>query len=70
MFIDYYLPGKSDVTFQVLDVSGKVVMDKHWTSIEGGITTQRLELGDIAAGTYVFRMVSAGLVRSKKWIKN
>lgn len=70
VFIDYYLPGKSDVTFQVLDVSGKVIMDKHWKSIEGGITTQRLELVDIASGTYVFRMESAGLVRSKKWVKN
>jgi hypothetical protein len=68
-YIDFYLPQTSDVEFQILDLSGKIVCRQSWKGIPNGITTQKLDLVGLSQGTYVFRLESNGLVRTKNWIK-
>lgn len=63
--VNYFLPVAAPVTVELLDANGKVVRVVQESRSGAGFNVATFSTKDLAAGTYVLRLTSDGVVRTK-----
>lgn len=58
--VNYTLADAQDVTIEIVDLSGRVVMTRTENGMQAGAQRTEIALGEIAAGSYVLRVRTAG----------
>lgn len=69
LHIDYFLPVADEVTIELVDVSGKVVKTISAGRVGAGYNSAVISTNDLVEGTYIVRMTSGGITRSKTVVK-
>ncbi|NQX91920.1 MAG: T9SS type A sorting domain-containing protein, partial [Flavobacteriales bacterium] len=62
----FTLPNASEVTYEVTDMLGKVVLSENLGTVSAGTATQTLNLQGMEAGLYMVRVNAAGSVATMK----
>lgn len=60
--VDYYAARASDVEFRLFTIGGQMVLQDHFSVAGQGTYKQRLELGDLPSGLYLYQMSLDGEV--------
>lgn len=63
--VQYFLPVAGAVTLELIDANGKVVRVQNSDRTGAGFSTSTIETAGLASGSYVLRMTSAGVTRTK-----
>jgi hypothetical protein len=64
--VPYFLPAAASITIELMDVNGKLIsVPVNHLNQQAGFGSQTISTSGLAAGTYVIRMNSAGVVRTK-----
>jgi len=66
--IDFALTKTSDVSFDVFDMSGRLVQEVYHGSLPAGYHTVEIDASDLPAGVYLYRLVTDGFVGTKKMV--
>ncbi|HTF06419.1 MAG TPA: T9SS type A sorting domain-containing protein [Bacteroidia bacterium] len=63
--ISYFLPAAGETTLELVDANGKVVRVIQNSRAGAGFNTAAMSTQDLAAGTYVLRLTSGGVSKTK-----
>jgi hypothetical protein len=63
--VQYFLPAAGTVVLELIDANGKVVRVVNSDRAGAGFNTTVMETKNLAAGSYILRMTSAGVTRTK-----
>lgn len=63
--VQYFLPAAGAVTIELVDANGKVVRIMNSDRTGAGFNSTTIQTNGLAAGSYIIRMTSAGVTRSK-----
>jgi hypothetical protein len=66
--IDYNLINSGNVVFTVVDLTGKVVMERNMGQQASGAYTLNIESGDLSAGTYYYTLSVDGVRTTKRMV--
>jgi N-acetylneuraminic acid mutarotase len=66
--IAYYLPQISDVTLQIIDISGKKVMEKIFNNMKAGYHQYLVNMADYASGVYIYVLSDSRKRLSRKML--
>jgi hypothetical protein len=66
--LNYYVPYTSDISFDLLDVNGKLFKHFSENTIKNGSYTEKFDLSNIPSGTYLLRMSSESSQQTRKII--
>jgi alkaline phosphatase D len=67
--IQYYIYQVADVTIDINEMSGKSVYHREIKHVQNGLFNAEVNLGGLAAGTYIVNIVSGGKTFSKQIVK-
>jgi PKD repeat protein len=57
--VNYTLTTPSDVAFEIVDVSGRVIFARNEENVQAGVQRADISLSDLASGSYLLRIHSA-----------
>jgi hypothetical protein len=63
--VQYFLPNAGPVKLELIDANGKVVHITNSDRTGAGFNTAVINTKDLANGTYILRLTSAGITRTK-----
>jgi hypothetical protein len=69
LMFQYFLPKNSDVQFTITDMQGKIVKEKSMNQ-NSGISSETISIEELRSGIYFLNVRNAGVVRTKRFIKN
>ena len=69
-YVEFELLNSSNVSYQVTDLSGKIIMDKDLGTLNQGLNKFNLNVSDFNSGFYFISINSNGTKATKRFVKN
>lgn len=67
--VQYFLPQPGNITFELVDITGKQLMVLASGNQNSGFGTNTINVQSLAAGTYFLKLTHNGITRTKKIVK-
>lgn len=68
LHVDYFLPVAGATTLELVDAQGRVVFVQNAARTGAGFNSATIETAGLASGSYILRLTSGGVVRTKSII--